>query len=266
MSVIRINQYFFCPSDVNKSSACVSRCCTSCPPAVSGALTSSGAPGTPRCCRLQASTDTSISTPSWEAATRRRARDTPTRWAQISWERRKETRLIYHLLCLTWLSLQISTSFGNMDPFGTGQTLPPLQLPQTTAPRATVTPLKKPPKWIRRPVGASFAVSAVHLVFMTLRIERLCFIIWNLPLALFSLVGSWYLWRTWSRTLSSPLLTSFTSARSLQKQPSCSARSSCRRLWAPEASWISARKRSTWLQMSLKRLCGPSWRLERIAF
>ncbi|XP_036973297.1 protein transport protein Sec31A isoform X6 [Acanthopagrus latus] len=52
---------------------------------------------------------------------------------------------------------QISTSFGNMDPFGTGQTLPPLQLPQTTAPRATVTPLKKPPKWIRRPVGASFA-------------------------------------------------------------------------------------------------------------
>ncbi|XP_074546252.1 protein transport protein Sec31A isoform X2 [Halichoeres trimaculatus] len=52
---------------------------------------------------------------------------------------------------------QISTSFGNMDPFGTGQTLPPLQLPQTTAPSATVLPLKKPPKWIRRPVGASFA-------------------------------------------------------------------------------------------------------------
>ncbi|KAG7241216.1 hypothetical protein INR49_025959 [Caranx melampygus] len=51
---------------------------------------------------------------------------------------------------------QISTSFGNMDPFGTGQTLPPLQLPQTTAPSATVNPLKKPPKWIRRPVGASF--------------------------------------------------------------------------------------------------------------
>uniref|UniRef100_UPI0037E7B61A protein transport protein Sec31A n=1 Tax=Semicossyphus pulcher TaxID=241346 RepID=UPI0037E7B61A len=52
---------------------------------------------------------------------------------------------------------QISTSFGNMDPFGTGQTLPPLQLPQTAAPPATVIPLKKPPKWIRRPVGASFA-------------------------------------------------------------------------------------------------------------
>ncbi|KAM6902821.1 protein transport protein Sec31A [Xenentodon cancila] len=52
---------------------------------------------------------------------------------------------------------QISNSFGNMDPFGTGQTLPPLQLPQTAAPPATVTPLKKPPRWICRPVGASFA-------------------------------------------------------------------------------------------------------------
>uniref|UniRef100_A0AAX7SDB6 Protein transport protein Sec31A n=1 Tax=Astatotilapia calliptera TaxID=8154 RepID=A0AAX7SDB6_ASTCA len=52
---------------------------------------------------------------------------------------------------------QISNSFGNMDPFGTGQTLPPLQLPQTPATPAAVNPLKKPPKWIRRPVGASFA-------------------------------------------------------------------------------------------------------------
>lgn len=59
-----------------------------------------------------------------------------------------------------WL-LQISTSFGNMDPFGTGQTLPPLQLPQPTAPSATHTQIKKPPKWIIRPVGASFAVSVV---------------------------------------------------------------------------------------------------------
>ncbi|XP_048114422.1 protein transport protein Sec31A isoform X1 [Alosa alosa] len=52
---------------------------------------------------------------------------------------------------------QISTSFGNLDPFGTGQTLPPLQLPQAPTAPSTVTPLKKPPKWIRRPVGASFA-------------------------------------------------------------------------------------------------------------
>ncbi|CAL8318276.1 unnamed protein product [Lota lota] len=54
---------------------------------------------------------------------------------------------------------QISNSFGNMDPFGTGHALPPLQLPQAphTTPTALVNPLKKPPKWIRRPVGASFA-------------------------------------------------------------------------------------------------------------
>ncbi|KAM9735637.1 LOW QUALITY PROTEIN: protein transport protein Sec31A [Menidia menidia] len=52
---------------------------------------------------------------------------------------------------------QISHSFGSMDPFGTGQALPPLQLPPAPAPPATVNPLKKPPKWIRRPVGATFA-------------------------------------------------------------------------------------------------------------
>ncbi|KAM6986498.1 protein transport protein Sec31A [Aplochiton taeniatus] len=52
---------------------------------------------------------------------------------------------------------QISTSFGTIDPFGTGQTLPLLQLPQPATTPVTVTPLKKPPKWICRPVGASFA-------------------------------------------------------------------------------------------------------------
>ncbi|XP_051973347.1 protein transport protein Sec31A-like isoform X2 [Xyrauchen texanus] len=52
---------------------------------------------------------------------------------------------------------QLSSSFGNMDPFGMGKTLPPLQLPQHTTTQSTITPLKKPPKWIRRPVGASFA-------------------------------------------------------------------------------------------------------------
>lgn len=52
---------------------------------------------------------------------------------------------------------QLNSSFGNMDPFGMGKTLPPLQLPQETSPQSTITPLKKPPKWIRRPVGASFA-------------------------------------------------------------------------------------------------------------
>uniref|UniRef100_A0A673GUB1 Protein transport protein Sec31A n=1 Tax=Sinocyclocheilus rhinocerous TaxID=307959 RepID=A0A673GUB1_9TELE len=58
---------------------------------------------------------------------------------------------------ITLQAEQLSSSFGNMDPFGTGKTLLPLQLPQTAPSQSTVTPLKKPPKWIRRPVGASFA-------------------------------------------------------------------------------------------------------------
>ncbi|XP_075060516.1 protein transport protein Sec31A isoform X19 [Mixophyes fleayi] len=52
---------------------------------------------------------------------------------------------------------KLSSSFGNMDPFGTGQPLPPLQLPQQPTQQGTVLPLKKPPKWLRRPVGASFS-------------------------------------------------------------------------------------------------------------
>ncbi|NP_001087601.1 SEC31 homolog B, COPII coat complex component L homeolog [Xenopus laevis] len=52
----------------------------------------------------------------------------------------------------------ISSSFNSLDPFGTGQPLPPLQVPQQVAPQTTVIPpLQKPPRWIRRPVGVSFA-------------------------------------------------------------------------------------------------------------
>ncbi|NXO38252.1 SC31A protein, partial [Locustella ochotensis] len=60
---------------------------------------------------------------------------------------------------------QLSSSFGNLDPFGTGQPLPPLQLPQQTAPQSVVLPLKKPPKWIRRPMGASFSFGGKLVMF-----------------------------------------------------------------------------------------------------
>uniref|UniRef100_UPI00358F4E5C protein transport protein Sec31A isoform X2 n=1 Tax=Myxine glutinosa TaxID=7769 RepID=UPI00358F4E5C len=59
----------------------------------------------------------------------------------------------------------ISSSFGNLDPFGTGQPLPPLQLPQPQVPAVAVLPLKKPPRWIRRPVGASFAFGGRLVTF-----------------------------------------------------------------------------------------------------
>ncbi|XP_078400664.1 protein transport protein Sec31A isoform X6 [Cetorhinus maximus] len=63
----------------------------------------------------------------------------------------------------------ISSSFGNLDPFGTGQTLPPLQFPQSIAQPSAVLPLKKPPKWIRRPVGATFAFGGKLVTFQNVK-------------------------------------------------------------------------------------------------
>ncbi|XP_040274000.1 protein transport protein Sec31A isoform X8 [Bufo bufo] len=60
---------------------------------------------------------------------------------------------------------KLSSSFGNLDPFGTGQPLPPLQLPQQTTQQSNVQPLKKPPKWLRRPVGASFSFGGKLVTF-----------------------------------------------------------------------------------------------------
>uniref|UniRef100_A0A8C4I7E4 Protein transport protein Sec31A n=1 Tax=Dicentrarchus labrax TaxID=13489 RepID=A0A8C4I7E4_DICLA len=60
---------------------------------------------------------------------------------------------------------KISSSFDAMDPFGTGQVLPPLQVPQPTVQDTIVPPLKKPPKWVRRPVGASFAFGGKLITF-----------------------------------------------------------------------------------------------------
>nr|XP_023663915.1 protein transport protein Sec31A-like isoform X2 [Paramormyrops kingsleyae] len=60
---------------------------------------------------------------------------------------------------------KISSSFDAMDPFGTGQSLPPLQVPQPVALPTVIPPLKKPPKWVRRPVGASFAFGGKLVTF-----------------------------------------------------------------------------------------------------
>ncbi|XP_074129419.1 protein transport protein Sec31A isoform X7 [Sminthopsis crassicaudata] len=64
---------------------------------------------------------------------------------------------------------KLSSSFGNLDPFGTGQPLPPLQIPQQTPPQGVVLPLKKPPKWIRRPVGASFSFGGKLVTFENMK-------------------------------------------------------------------------------------------------
>ncbi|XP_033920330.1 protein transport protein Sec31A isoform X13 [Melopsittacus undulatus] len=67
---------------------------------------------------------------------------------------------------------QLSLSFGNLDPFGTGQPLPPLQLPQQTASKSIVLPLKKPPKWIRCPVGASFSFGGKLVTFENAKTQQ----------------------------------------------------------------------------------------------
>ncbi|XP_068398847.1 protein transport protein Sec31A isoform X6 [Eschrichtius robustus] len=66
---------------------------------------------------------------------------------------------------------KLSSSFGNLDPFGTGQPLPPLQIPQQTAQHRIVLPLKKPPKWVRRPVGASFSFGGKLVTFVNVRTQ-----------------------------------------------------------------------------------------------
>ncbi|XP_030059374.1 protein transport protein Sec31B isoform X1 [Microcaecilia unicolor] len=59
---------------------------------------------------------------------------------------------------------KISASFNNLDPFGTGQPLPSLQVPQKV--QATViSPVKKPPRWMCRPVGVSFAFGGKLITF-----------------------------------------------------------------------------------------------------
>ncbi|XP_021116615.1 protein transport protein Sec31A isoform X7 [Heterocephalus glaber] len=66
---------------------------------------------------------------------------------------------------------KLSSSFGNLDPFGTGQPLPPLQIPQQTGQHSIVLPLKKPPKWIRRPVGASFSFGGKLVTFEGVKVQ-----------------------------------------------------------------------------------------------
>ncbi|XP_051026712.1 protein transport protein Sec31A isoform X4 [Acomys russatus] len=66
---------------------------------------------------------------------------------------------------------KLSSSFGNLDPFGTGQPLPPLQIPQQSSQHSIVLPLKKPPKWIRRPVGASFSFGGKLVTFENVPVQ-----------------------------------------------------------------------------------------------
>ncbi|XP_041447329.1 protein transport protein Sec31A isoform X5 [Xenopus laevis] len=72
---------------------------------------------------------------------------------------------------LSCSSMLLSSSFGNLDPFGTGHPLPPLQLSQQPAQQSTILPLKKAPKWLRCPVGASFSFGGKLVTFETLNTQ-----------------------------------------------------------------------------------------------
>eukprot|EP00061_Rhincodon_typus_P014377 g41363.t1 len=72
------------------------------------------------------------------------------------------------------IQYSISSSFNNLDPFGTGQTLSLLDIPQKAVLPTVVLPLKKPPKWIRRPVGASFAADFFVHYDVLFRIGMFC--------------------------------------------------------------------------------------------
>uniref|UniRef100_A0A480UQ14 Protein transport protein Sec31B-like n=1 Tax=Sus scrofa TaxID=9823 RepID=A0A480UQ14_PIG len=54
---------------------------------------------------------------------------------------------------------QISSSFSK------GQPLPPLQVPEQVVQASLIPPLKKPPKWMRRPAGVSFAFGGKLVTF-----------------------------------------------------------------------------------------------------
>ncbi|XP_044096251.1 protein transport protein Sec31B isoform X4 [Neovison vison] len=63
------------------------------------------------------------------------------------------------ILCWNLGSSEISSSFSK------GQPLPPLQVPEQVAQASLIPPLKKPPKWMRRPAGVSFAFGGKLVTF-----------------------------------------------------------------------------------------------------
>ncbi|XP_077803403.1 protein transport protein Sec31B isoform X31 [Macaca mulatta] len=72
---------------------------------------------------------------------------------------------LYSVMGRSWevqhmrLADKISSSFSK------GQPLPPLQVPEQVAQASLIPPLKKPPKWIRRPTGVSFAFGGKLVTF-----------------------------------------------------------------------------------------------------
>uniref|UniRef100_A0A4X2JX49 Protein transport protein Sec31A n=1 Tax=Vombatus ursinus TaxID=29139 RepID=A0A4X2JX49_VOMUR len=86
-------------------------------------------------------------------------------WSQADPELLLSSAKDNQILCWNLGIGEISSSFSSLDPFGTGHPLPPLEVPEQVAHTNLIPPPKKPPKWIRRPTGASFAFGGKLVTF-----------------------------------------------------------------------------------------------------
>ncbi|XP_007530356.1 protein transport protein Sec31B [Erinaceus europaeus] len=72
---------------------------------------------------------------------------------------------LYSVMGRSWDVQQLRQVDKISSSFSKGQPLPPLQVPEQVAQASLIPPLKKPPKWMRRPAGVSFAFGGKLVTF-----------------------------------------------------------------------------------------------------
>ncbi|XP_047409773.1 protein transport protein Sec31B isoform X2 [Sciurus carolinensis] len=72
---------------------------------------------------------------------------------------------LYSIMGRSWEVQHMGQADKISSSFSKGQPLPPLQVPEHVAQASLIPPLKKPPKWIRRPAGVSFAFGGKLVTF-----------------------------------------------------------------------------------------------------
>ncbi|XP_010331486.3 protein transport protein Sec31B isoform X5 [Saimiri boliviensis] len=72
---------------------------------------------------------------------------------------------LYSVMGRSWEVQHMRQADKISSSFSKGQPLPPLQVPEQVAQASLIPPLKKPPRWIRRPTGVSFAFGGKLVTF-----------------------------------------------------------------------------------------------------
>ncbi|XP_048075153.1 protein transport protein Sec31B isoform X4 [Ursus arctos] len=72
---------------------------------------------------------------------------------------------LYSVMGRSWEVQQMKQADKISSSFSKGQPLPPLHVPEQVAQASLIPPLKKPPKWMRRPAGVSFAFGGKLVTF-----------------------------------------------------------------------------------------------------